>query len=112
MDVMLASGVQVMALYSPEHGINGTEDSDVANGKGPQTGLPVVSLYLPDQRRLTAEQMAGLDAVVFDIQDVGARFYTYSCTLLYALEEAGKAKKPFIYSTVRIRLRARMWRVR
>ncbi len=94
-DAMLAGGVQVTALYSPEHGISGTEDSDVANGRDPQTGLPVVSLYLPDQRRLTAEQMAGLDAVVFDIQDVGARFYTYSCTLLYALEEAGKAKKPF-----------------
>ena len=111
-DVMLASGVQVMALYSPEHGINGTEDSDVANGKGPQTGLPVVSLYLPDQRRFTAEQMAGLDAVVFDIQDVGARFYTYSCTLLYALEEAGKAKKPFYVLDRPNPVTGRMWRVR
>ena len=60
-----------------------------------KTGLPVVSLYQPNQRRLTAEQMRNLDAIVYDIQDVGARFYTYSCTMLYALQEAGKAKIPF-----------------
>ena len=85
-DTMLAGGVQVTTLYSPEHGINGAEDSDVNSGKDAASGLPVVSLYLPNQRRLTADQMAALDAVVFDIQNVGARFYTYSCTLLYALE--------------------------
>ncbi len=82
-------------LFSPEHGIAGIEDSAVADAKDPQTGLPVVSLYQPSQRRLTDAQMQDLDAIVYDIQDVGARFYTYSCTMLYALEEAGKAKKPF-----------------
>jgi len=94
-DVMLHAGVHITALYSPEHGINGTQDSDVGDAKDPTTGIPVVSLYQPNQRRLTAAQMQNLDAVVFDIQDVGARFYTYSCTMLYALEEAGKARKPF-----------------
>jgi uncharacterized protein YbbC (DUF1343 family)/CubicO group peptidase (beta-lactamase class C family) len=94
-DVMLAAGVRVTTLFSPEHGLNGTQDSDVGDSKDPQTGVPVVSLYQPDKRRLTAAQMQDLDALVFDIQDVGARFYTYSCTLLYALEEAGKARKPF-----------------
>ena len=95
-DAMVSAGVRVTNLYSPEHGINGTEDNEnVANAKDQATGVPVTSLYQPNQRRLTAAQMQNLDAVVFDIQDVGARFYTYSCTLLYALEEAGKAHKPF-----------------
>jgi uncharacterized protein YbbC (DUF1343 family)/CubicO group peptidase (beta-lactamase class C family) len=94
-DAMLAAGLHVIRLFSPEHGIRGANDSDIANSKDAKTGLPVVSLYQPDKRRLTATQMRDLDAVVFDIQDVGARFYTYSCTLLYAVEEAGRAHKPF-----------------
>lgn len=94
-DAMLAAGVQVVTLFSPEHGINGALDSDVSNSRDTKTGLPVISLYQPNQRRLTAAQMNALDAIVYDIQDVGARFYTYSCTMLYALEEAGKAGKPF-----------------
>jgi uncharacterized protein YbbC (DUF1343 family)/CubicO group peptidase (beta-lactamase class C family) len=94
-DAMLAAGVHVTTLFSPEHGLRGAEDSDVANSKDAKTGLPVVSLYRPDKRRLSAAQMRDLDAIVFDIQDVGARFYTYSCTLLYALEEAGRAQKLF-----------------
>ena len=92
---MLAAGIHVIRLFSPEHGIAGTQDSAVSSGTDPTTHLPVISLYQPHERRLTAEQMRDLDAVIYDIQDVGARFYTYSCTLLYALEEAGKAKKPF-----------------
>lgn len=94
-DKMRAAGVNITTLFSPEHGINGTADENVANSKDPATGLPVISLYQPDKRRLTAKQMENLDAVVYDIQDVGARTYTYSCTLLYALEESAKAKKPF-----------------
>jgi uncharacterized protein YbbC (DUF1343 family)/CubicO group peptidase (beta-lactamase class C family) len=94
-DAMLSAGVHLTTLYSPEHGINGTQDTDVGDAKDPVTGIPVVSLYQPNQRRLMAAQMQNLDAVVFDIQDVGARFYTYSCTMLYALEEAGKVRKPF-----------------
>lgn len=95
-DAMLAGGVTITTLFSPEHGISGSEDQEnVANGTDAETGLPVVSLYQPNQRRLRAEQMQSLDAVVYDIQDVGARFYTYSCTLLYALQESAKAHKPF-----------------
>jgi uncharacterized protein YbbC (DUF1343 family) len=94
-DAMLSAGVHVTKLFSPEHGINGTEDDNVVDAKDQATGIPVTSLYQPNQRRLSAAQMQGLDAVVFDIQDIGARFYTYSCTLLYSLEEAGKARKPF-----------------
>jgi uncharacterized protein YbbC (DUF1343 family)/CubicO group peptidase (beta-lactamase class C family) len=94
-DVMMAAGVKVDRLFSPEHGIAGTEDTNVADTSDPTTHIPVTSLYEPDTRRLKAPQMKDLDAVVYDIQDVGARFYTYSCTLLYAVEEAGKAGKPF-----------------
>jgi len=94
-DVMLKAGVNVVKLFSPEHGISGDKENDVGNMKDASTGLPVVSLYRPNQRRLSASQMRNLDALVYDIQDVGARFYTYSCTLLYALEEAGKAHTPF-----------------
>lgn len=94
-DQMLAAGVNVVRLFSPEHGINGTQDTNVGNSKDAKTGLPVISLYKENDRHLKPEQIQDLDAVVYDIQDVGARFYTYSCTMLYALEAAAKAKKPF-----------------
>jgi uncharacterized protein YbbC (DUF1343 family)/CubicO group peptidase (beta-lactamase class C family) len=94
-DVMLSSGIKVTTLYSPEHGIAGVADADVASSRDAATGLPVVSLFQPNQRRLTADKMRNADVLVYDIQDVGARFYTYSCTLLYAEEEAAKAHKPF-----------------
>lgn len=94
-DVMLAAGINVVTLYSPEHGILGSTDTDVGSTKDSKTGLPIVSLYQPNERRLSAARMQNVEAIVFDIQDVGARFYTYSCTLLYALEESGKAGKPF-----------------
>jgi uncharacterized protein YbbC (DUF1343 family)/CubicO group peptidase (beta-lactamase class C family) len=94
-DLMLALGAQVVKLFSPEHGILGTQDTAVGSAIDAQTRLPIVSLYQVNQRRLTAAQMRDLDAIVYDIQDIGARFYTYSCTMLYAIEEAAKAKKPF-----------------
>src|SRR5579875_1658574 len=94
-DVLLKAGVHVVKLFSPEHGVQGKADQDLGDTKDASTGLPVISLYEPNRRRLTAAQMRNLDAIVYDIQDVGARFYTYSCTLLYALEEAGKAQTPF-----------------
>ena len=94
-DLMLAAGLQIASLFSPEHGIYGTKDADVANGKDEKSGLPVISLYQANHRHLNIEQLRDSNAVVFDIQDVGARFYTYSCTLLYALQAAAQAKKPF-----------------
>jgi uncharacterized protein YbbC (DUF1343 family)/CubicO group peptidase (beta-lactamase class C family) len=95
-DQMLAAGVRVIKLFSPEHGITGGQDTpNINNSKDPKTGLPIVSLYRPNQRKLTADQMKGTDAIVFDIQDVGARFYTYSCTMLYALEGAATDHKAF-----------------
>ena len=94
-DLMRSAGVNLVTLFSPEHGISGGQDVEtVANNLDESTGLPVISLYKPDARRLKASQVQDLDAIVFDIQDVGARFYTYSCTMLYAVQEAGLTKKP------------------
>lgn len=88
-----ASGVKLIMLFSPEHGIRGLADEKVFDSKDEKTGLPVYSLY-GETRRPKAEQLKDLDAVVFDIQDIGARFYTYISTLGYVLEEAARAHIP------------------
>jgi uncharacterized protein YbbC (DUF1343 family)/CubicO group peptidase (beta-lactamase class C family) len=88
-----APGVKLTALFSPEHGIRGLVDEKFADTKDEQTGLPIYSLY-GESRRPKPEQLKDLDALVYDIQDVGARFYTYISTLGYLLEEAAKVKLP------------------
>jgi uncharacterized protein YbbC (DUF1343 family)/CubicO group peptidase (beta-lactamase class C family) len=89
-----AAGVILSKLFSPEHGIRGALDEKVSDSIDEKTGLPVRSLYgdTPESRRPRAEDLAGLDAVVVDLQDAGCRFYTYLATLGYVLEEAAKAK--------------------
>jgi uncharacterized protein YbbC (DUF1343 family)/CubicO group peptidase (beta-lactamase class C family) len=82
-----AAGVRLQSVFSPEHGLDGTLDGRVPNGTYQGTGLTVWSLYGSD-RRPTAAMLHGLDTLVFDIQDVGVRFYTYLTTLVYILEEA------------------------
>jgi uncharacterized protein YbbC (DUF1343 family)/CubicO group peptidase (beta-lactamase class C family) len=95
-DLMLAAGIQVTALFSPEHGLAGAEDrSDISDTKDQASGLPVFSLYQASSRRIQPRMLDNVDALVFDIQDVGARFYTYSCTMLYSMEEAAKKHLPF-----------------
>ena len=95
-DLMLAAGVQVTALFSPEHGINGAEDrADVSDTRDSASGLPVFSLLRASSHRIQPEMLDHVDALVFDIQDVGARFYTYSCTMLYSMEEAARRHLPF-----------------
>ena len=95
-DVMLAAGVKVTALFGPEHGIAGTQDQPtIADSRDTATGLPVFSLYANSRFRLTPEMLRGVDTLVFDIQDVGVRFFTYNCTMLFALEAAAKANLPF-----------------
>jgi uncharacterized protein YbbC (DUF1343 family)/CubicO group peptidase (beta-lactamase class C family) len=89
-----APGVKLVALFSPEHGIRGLADHEnISDSKDESTGLPIYSLY-GETRRPKAEQLKDLDALVFDIQDVGARFYTYISTLGHLMEEAAKAKLP------------------
>jgi uncharacterized protein YbbC (DUF1343 family) len=86
-----APGVTLAALFSPEHGIRGLLDATVPSTKDDRTGLPIHSLY-GEARRPTAEMLSGLDAIVIDLQDVGARFYTYMTTMAYVMEEAAPRK--------------------
>jgi uncharacterized protein YbbC (DUF1343 family)/CubicO group peptidase (beta-lactamase class C family) len=88
-----SANVHLVALFSPEHGIRGVADEKVSDTKDEKTGLPVYSLY-GETRRPKPEQLKDLDAIVYDIQDVGARFYTYISTLGYVMEEAAKARVP------------------
>ncbi len=89
-----APGVTLCAVFSPEHGLAGNVDEKVSSGKDPSTGLPVYSLY-GEVKRPTPEMLRGLDALVYDIQDVGARFYTYITTMAYAMEAAAAAHIDF-----------------
>lgn len=84
-----ASGVKLVAIFSPEHGLWGKADEHVSSGTDPGTGLPVYSLY-GSVERPTDEMLRGMDALVFDIQDAGVRFYTYLTTLGYAMESAAQ----------------------
>src|SRR3954470_10159561 len=88
-----APDVKLVALFSPEHGIRGLADEKVSDTKDEVTGLPIFSLY-GETRRPKPEQLKDLDALVYDIQDIGARFYTYTATLGNVMEEAAKAKVP------------------
>ncbi|MEM9280242.1 MAG: exo-beta-N-acetylmuramidase NamZ domain-containing protein [Verrucomicrobiota bacterium] len=89
--------VNLVALFSPEHGIRGVLEQDsVDDGRDLGTGLPIFSLYKSDSRKPTEAQLEGLDALVFDIQDIGCRFYTYVSTMGLAMEAAGEAGKKFI----------------
>jgi uncharacterized protein YbbC (DUF1343 family)/CubicO group peptidase (beta-lactamase class C family) len=94
-DLMRGAGVQIAALFSPEHGFIGKEDRPgIQDSVDAETGLKVFSLYGATQRP-TPEMLKGIDALVYDIQDVGVHFYTYETTMAYALEEAAKAHIPF-----------------
>ena len=87
-------GVKVRAIFSPEHGLSGQLDEKIASGRDAATGLPVYSLYGKTMRPTTA-MLQGLDALVYDIQDVGTRFYTYISTMTYAMEAAAGAGLEF-----------------
>jgi uncharacterized protein YbbC (DUF1343 family) len=89
-----APGVQVVALFSPEHGIAGHSDEKLPSSKDASTGLPIFSLY-GDHLRPTDEMLQGIDALVFDVQDAGVRFYTYTTTMAYCMEEAAKRNIAF-----------------
>ena len=95
--LLLAAGYKVAALFSPEHGLYGDRaDGEAVQGeKDPSTGIPVFSLY-GETRAPTAEMLEGLDALVFDIQDIGARYYTYPTTMLLSMEAAVLNGIPFV----------------
>ncbi|HNO79017.1 MAG TPA: DUF1343 domain-containing protein [Phycisphaerae bacterium] len=90
-----APNVDLVALFSPEHGLKGVLDERVADSTDPLTGLKVFSLY-GETRKPTAETLKGVDMLVFDIQDIGTRFYTYISTMGMAMEAAAEAGIPFV----------------
>ena len=92
-------GLQLAAIFSPEHGVQGTADTtNIANTRDSATGVTIYSVYgdTDAKRRPPMDVLRNLDVIVFDLQDVGARFYTYETTLGYFLEAAAKAKKPIV----------------
>jgi uncharacterized protein YbbC (DUF1343 family)/CubicO group peptidase (beta-lactamase class C family) len=90
-----APGVKLRAIFSPEHGLSGKVDAKVASGKDASTRLPVYSLY-GEIRRPTADMLKDLDALVFDVQDAGVRFYTYMTTMGYGMEAAAQKGIEFL----------------
>jgi uncharacterized protein YbbC (DUF1343 family) len=94
-----APGLRLVAIFSPEHGVLGTEDTTaIGNSKDGATGVPIYSVYgdTDAKRRPPLSAVRDLDVIVFDIQDVGVRFYTYETTLGYFLEEVAKIGKPIV----------------
>jgi uncharacterized protein YbbC (DUF1343 family) len=96
-DTLLRRGLHIVKIFSPEHGFRGQADAgaEVGSGIDSATGLPVISLY-GKNKKPTAAQLEDVDVVVYDIQDVGARFYTYISTLQYLMEACGENRKPLI----------------
>jgi uncharacterized protein YbbC (DUF1343 family)/CubicO group peptidase (beta-lactamase class C family) len=89
-----APGVELKVLFSPEHGIRGTKDEHVGDSVDERTGLPIYSLY-GEHMKPTPDQLTNVDALIFDIQDVGCRFYTYTSTMGLTIEAAGESGKKY-----------------
>jgi len=96
-DMLLDKGVAITKIFSPEHGFRGVADAGqkVANQVDSQTGLPIISLY-GKNKKPSQQDLSGVDILVFDIQDVGVRFYTYISTLHYVMEAAAESNLPVI----------------
>jgi uncharacterized protein YbbC (DUF1343 family) len=96
-DWLLEKGVTVTKVFAPEHGFRGKVDAGekVEDGKDSKTGLPIISLY-GSHKTPTAEDLSGIDIMVFDIQDVGARFYTYISTMTYVMEACAEQNIPVV----------------
>ncbi len=96
-DLLLRKQIDVVKIFAPEHGFRGTADAGqhVKNNLDPQTGLPIISLY-GKHKKPTKRDLKDVDVLVFDIQDVGVRFYTYLSTLHYIMEAGAESHKPVI----------------
>ncbi len=96
-DVLRAKGVEIARVFAPEHGFRGTADAGekIVDGLDPETGVPVISLY-GKKRKPSSEDLQDLDWLIFDIQDVGARFYTYISTMHYVMEACAENDKLLI----------------
>ena len=96
-DTLLSQGINIVRLFVPEHGLRGKVDAgkNVHSGVDEKTGLPVVSLY-GQRKRPTPEMLADIDLLVFDLQDVGTRFYTYISSMHYLMEACAEEGKTFV----------------
>ncbi|WP_294222213.1 exo-beta-N-acetylmuramidase NamZ domain-containing protein, partial [uncultured Chryseobacterium sp.] len=92
-DFLVKNGIKIKSIFAPEHGFRGDADAGekVKNGMDVKTGIPIVSLY-GNNKKPSAEQLKGIDVILFDIQDVGVRFYTYISTLTYVMEAGAENK--------------------
>jgi uncharacterized protein YbbC (DUF1343 family) len=93
-DALLGNGINVVKIFSPEHGIRG-DDASTSLSIDEKTGIPIVSLY-GDKKKPSKQDLSGVDILIYDIQDVGARFYTYTSTLYYAIESAVENNKKIL----------------
>eukprot|EP01132_Coremiostelium_polycephalum_P000261 gene261-344_t len=99
LDILLAQGVNVKVVLAPEHGFRGQQDAGVfveEDTLDEKSGIPIISLYKEKTRKVTPSMLEGIDAVIFDIQDVGVRFFTYISTLHYVMEGCAANEKPLI----------------
>ncbi|MFW5820265.1 MAG: exo-beta-N-acetylmuramidase NamZ domain-containing protein [Bacteroidota bacterium] len=96
-DLLISRGVKIEKIYSPEHGFRGTEDAGakIEGGIDVKTGIQIISLY-GKRRKPSPEDLVGIDIMVFDLQDVGARFYTYISSLHYVMEACAENNIPVI----------------
>lgn len=96
-DILMGKKVNLVKIFAPEHGFRGAADAGekIKDGKDRKTGLPILSLY-GKNKKPSAEMLAGVDIVVFDIQDVGARFYTYISTMSLVMEACAENKIPML----------------
>jgi uncharacterized protein YbbC (DUF1343 family) len=96
-DFLVSNAIQVQKIFAPEHGFRGTADAGelIIDGKDTKTGLPVISLYGANKKP-TLEQLEGIEILIFDIQDVGARFYTYISSLHYIMEACAENNIPLL----------------
>lgn len=96
-DFLLAGGMQIKAIYAPEHGYKGTVErgKDIAHSVDPDTGVPVLSIY-GSRKKPSKKDLQGIDVMLFDMQDVGTRFFTYISTLHYVMEACAENNIPVI----------------
>ena len=96
-DTLIALGIDIKVAFAPEHGFRGEADAGqkIEDGVDGKTGIPIISLY-GSHKKPTIDDLAGVDIVLFDIQDVGARFYTFISTMHYVMEACAENNKPFL----------------
>jgi uncharacterized protein YbbC (DUF1343 family) len=96
-DTLISSGIDIRLIFAPEHGFRDLADAGavITSGTDPVTGIEIISLY-SSKKKPSPEDLAGIDLVIFDIQDVGTRFYTYLTTMCYVMEACAENGKPYI----------------